>query len=136
MPLTNQNLPFMPYLQDHKLYARENRAAPTLTEKIVRKTILSERPLWYKFTRQKPLWPYIADFYCSKLKLVIEIDGDSHIGSEEYDRHRDYELQSILWITTIRYTNDKVMSNGNNIYEDIIKQIRIQEEKLGLSSGK
>ncbi len=136
MPLTNQNLPFMPYLQDHKLYARENRAAPTLTEKIVRKTILNERPLWHKFTRQKPLWAYIVDFYCSKLKFVIEIDGDSHIGSEEYDRNRDYELQSILWITTIRYTNDQVMSNGNKVYEDIIKQIRIQEEKLGLSCEK
>ncbi len=126
----------MPYLQDHKLYARENRHSPTLTEKIVWKSILADRPLGYKFTRQKPLGYYIADFYCSKLKIVIEIDGDSHTDNEEYDRHRDYELASVLWIKTIRYTNDQVMSNGNKVYEDIIKQIKMQEEKLGLSSEK
>lgn len=90
--------------------------------------MLKEKPLWYKFTRQKPLWPYIADFYCSKLKLVIEVDGESHIGNEEYDAMRDYDMRK-LWIKTIRYTNDQVLSNGNKIYDDICFEIKERENK-------
>jgi len=48
-------LPYIPYRIKHKTYARENRSRPTVTEKIVRKSMLSGRPLGYKFTRQKPL---------------------------------------------------------------------------------
>lgn len=36
----------------------------------------------YSFNRQKPLGNYIVDFYCRKLNLVIEIDGDSHFYAE------------------------------------------------------
>jgi very-short-patch-repair endonuclease len=36
------------------------------------------RDLPVKFTRQKPLGRYIADFYCASRLLVIELDGDSH----------------------------------------------------------
>jgi very-short-patch-repair endonuclease len=42
--------------------------------------------------RQKPLLDYIVDFYCHELSLVIEIDGDSHIGNELYDENRTREL--------------------------------------------
>lgn len=92
---------------------------------------MSERPLGYKFTRQKSIWPYIADFYCSKLLLVIEIDGDSH--NAEYDLYRDNYLED-LQIKTIRYTNDEVMSNSNKVAEDIKQEMRVREEELGYAS--
>jgi very-short-patch-repair endonuclease len=38
-----------------------------------------------KFRRQHGFGPYVVDFYCKKLGLVIELDGDTHIGKEEYD---------------------------------------------------
>lgn len=44
-------------------------------------TLLKYREMrGYQFMRQKPIGNYIVDFYCSKLKLVIEIDGESHEG--------------------------------------------------------
>lgn len=130
MTIINQDLPFMPYKQKHKIYARENRAEPTYTENIVWKSILQERPLGYKFTRQKPIWPYIADFYCSKLKLVIEIDGESHLENIEYDERRDSDMRK-LWIMTIRYTNDEVAWNGNKVFDDICVRIKERERELG-----
>ena len=39
----------------------------------------------YQFLRQKPIGNYIVDFFCSKLHLVIEIDGESHLGQEKAD---------------------------------------------------
>ena len=45
--------------------------------------------------RQKPIGNYIVDFYCSKLKLVIEIDGESHDGKFQYDAERQRFLESI-----------------------------------------
>jgi very-short-patch-repair endonuclease len=58
-----------------------------------------ERALWYwlrnrrldalKFRRQATLGNCIVDFLCPELKLVIEIDGESHVGRGEQDRSRD-----------------------------------------------
>jgi very-short-patch-repair endonuclease len=42
----------------------------------------------HKFHRQKPIGPYIVDFYCAELRLVIEIDGDSHAEQADYDTQR------------------------------------------------
>jgi len=77
----------------------------------------AERKLWYeflsylpeKFTRQKPLGSYIADFYCSGARLVIEIDGDSHFSaeSERRDSARTAALAG-LNVRVIRFTNLEV----------------------------
>jgi len=50
----------------------------------------AEKKLWYSYLRdfkfrvlrQKPINNFIVDFYCAKLKLVIEIDGDSHFTND------------------------------------------------------
>lgn len=80
-----------------------------------------EKQLWYKvlsrdqleglrFLRQKPLLDYIVDFYCPELRLVIELDGDSHVEQSEYDRIRTENLQK-YGITVVRYTNREVLEN-------------------------
>ena len=51
--------------------------------------------LGFKIRRQHPIWRFIADFYCTEAKLVIEIDGDSHTepDQEEYDSARTVWLE-------------------------------------------
>jgi very-short-patch-repair endonuclease len=63
-----------------------------------------------KFTRQKPLGHYIADFYCASQLLAIELDGDSHFtdSAESYDVRRTADLAS-RGITVLRFTNLEVM---------------------------
>jgi very-short-patch-repair endonuclease len=63
-----------------------------------------------KFRRQHPLSIYIADFYCHKLKLVIEIDGGYHQAKEQMildaERTASIEFQGLK---VIRFTNEEVL---------------------------
>jgi len=65
----------------HRLKKRQEPFAtiPPLLKKIFWNA-LRRMPFYksLKFNRQKPIEPYIVDFYCHRLRLVIEIDGDSH----------------------------------------------------------
>lgn len=63
----------------------------------------AERLFWYninnnqlgvKFRRQQPIGPYIVDFVCHSIKLVIELDGDQHAGNIEYDNRRTKFIES------------------------------------------
>lgn len=118
----------IPYDKSHIWYARSNRKAPTHGEQIVW-NMLKTRPLWYKFTRQKLLWPYIADFYCSKLLLIIEVDGISHEDKTNYDMSRDLYLGKMC-IKTIRYEDWFLKVNPDMVYEDILRQIAQRKEEV------
>lgn len=63
-----------------------------------------------RFKRQHPILYFIADFYCHKAKLIIEIDGGYHNVPEqyEYDKNRDAELDE-LGLKVIRFTNEQVL---------------------------
>src|SRR3989344_7155579 len=76
----------------------------------------------YKFRRQYSVGYYILDFYCPKLRLGIEVDGDSHFDSKamEYDQQRDDFLKGHN-IEIIRFTNKEVMENIEGVLEKIMK---------------
>ena len=61
-----------------KALSRELRKQGVLSEVLLWAHLNGRKMKGYQFTRQKPIGNYIVDFYCSKLKLVIEIDGESH----------------------------------------------------------
>jgi cyclase len=77
-----------------------------------------------KFRRQHPLGKYIADFYCHKLKLVIELDGNIHLKPEvkSYDQMREIEIKS-LGLTVIRFKNDEVIYNMEVVLSKIRKLV-------------
>ena len=74
----------------------------------------------YKFRRQHPISIYIADFYCHKLKLVIEIDGSIHDSEEAKlaDEKRQKYLEN-LNLTVIRFTNEQIRSEVENVIKII-----------------
>ncbi len=74
----------------------------------------------YKFRRQFSIDNFVVDFYCPKLKLVIEIDGDNHLNKDvvEYDKFRQEIIES-LSIKVIRFTNNEVYENLNKVVEEI-----------------
>lgn len=65
-----------------------------------------------RFKRQHPILYFIADFYCHKAKLIIEVDGGYHNIPEQYlyDTNRDSELEE-LGIKVIRFTNKQVLND-------------------------
>ncbi len=114
---------FLPYNKNLTLLARENRSNPTKAESKVWNEILRMRQFAsYKFLRQKPIANYIVDFYCSELRLVIEIDGESHAESVEYDAERTKTLEA-LGFSVLRYTNAEVMENIAGVYDDLSAKI-------------
>lgn len=77
------------------------------------------------------IWPYIADFYCSKLLLVIEIDWSSHFWREAYDERRTRYLEE-KWIKVIRYQNKDVYNSLDALYKDLINTVSRRKDDLGL----
>lgn len=63
------------------------------------------------FWRQTVLLGWIVDFWCPKLKLVVEIDGKTHKGREAYDKRRELVMEDELGAKTIRFTNKEVVTN-------------------------
>lgn len=82
--------------------------------------VLRNNQLGVKFRRQHGIGYYIADFYCPTLKLVLEVDGDSHftVAAQQNDQIRDQYFQS-LDIVVLRFTNQDVMQNLSGVHWQI-----------------
>ena len=125
-PLTRggrEGLGFLPYDPKLTALARANRKNPTPAEQKIWFEILRSRQFAaHKFLRQKPIDRFIVDFYCSALRWVIEIDGDSHADDLAYDIERTNILQGHNLIVT-RYTNHDVMHNISGVYDDMARRV-------------
>jgi very-short-patch-repair endonuclease len=110
---------FIPYRRDLKRRSQGLRRDPTPAERKLWFEFLRDLP--EKFTRQKPLGHYIADFYCSSYRLVIEIDGDSHFDDrgQAYDARRTAALEA-EGIRVLRVTNLEVREE----FEGVCQRIR------------
>ncbi|MDX1585906.1 MAG: endonuclease domain-containing protein [Balneolaceae bacterium] len=98
----------------------------------------SERRLWsalrgrqvlnHKFRRQHGIGNYIVDFYCPTLKLVIEVDGESHFTKKgiRHDRKRDKYLND-LGITICRFNNLQIHENLEGVLAEIIRIIESKQ---------
>ena len=110
-----------------------NKELTSLAKNLRRNMTPQERDLWYqylrphpfKFTRQKVLGKYIADFYCASAKLVIELDGSQHYDEKgmEADRERTQFLMQ-YGIRVLRIPNNAVSQNLRGVcdYIDAILQ--------------
>jgi very-short-patch-repair endonuclease len=97
-----------------KQRSRELRKNGTLAEVLLWNQLKRRRMLGFSFLRQKPVYKYIVDFYCPKLKLVIEIDGDSHLNKFERDQTRQKRLED-LGLTVLRFHDRDVKRDMANV---------------------
>jgi len=91
---------------------------------------IPERILWgylrgrglggLKFRRQVPLEGYVADFYCPAARLIVELDGESHVGRADYDEHRTRIIQS-AGCRVIRISNDDLLEHPQAVAEAILQ---------------
>ena len=117
---------FIPY--DTKLIsrARELRKSETEAERKFWQQILKSNQLKkFKFTRQKPIGNFIADFYCAKFKLAIEIDGELH----DFQKIRDKERDNFLWqkfqVKVLRFKNDEILRDTQKILDKLAEILKI-----------
>ena len=104
------------------------RSNMTFSEKIVW-MYLRKRKMKERFLRQYSVDNYIIDFYCPKLKIAIEIDGDVHEQEEQkkHDIIRQEYLER-LGIKFLRLKNDELFDNPNKAFERI--ENKVKEELL------
>jgi very-short-patch-repair endonuclease len=104
-----------------KFIARELRKNQTAEEKIFWKYVRNRRFHNLKFLRQYPIICshdgrgkiFVADFYCAKLKLIIEIDGKIHDYQKDFDKLREKVIR-LYGFKIIRFTNEEIR---NKIHE-------------------
>lgn len=104
------------------------------TARSLRKNMTKEeRHLWYDYLkllpitvhRQKPIGPYVVDFYIAKAKLVIELDGSQHFetAGQEKDAKRDAYLRE-QGIRVLRIPNNAINQSFRGVCEYLDEQVR------------
>jgi len=97
--------------------ARRLRREMTDAERRLWQALRAHRFREIGFRRQAPLGPYIADFVCHALKLVIEVDGGQHSGSES-DAARD-DWMAREGYRVLRFWNNDVLGNLEGVLDQI-----------------
>jgi very-short-patch-repair endonuclease len=103
--------------------AREMRHPQTPAEATLWR-VLRNRHTGFKFRRQHPIERFIIDFYCAEAKLLIKIDGESHLQpiQAEYNQVRSEYLEK-LGYKVIRFTNDEVRYNIDVVVGEILQTV-------------
>jgi very-short-patch-repair endonuclease len=104
-------------MQDSKR-ARELRRQLTAAERLLWAQLRNRRPGGYKFRRQYPIGPYVADFICFEARLVVEVDGETHDLTEERDARRDAWFAA-QGFRVLRIRNEEVRANLSGVVATI-----------------
>jgi very-short-patch-repair endonuclease len=99
--------------------AKKLRQNLTYAEKIFWNCLRAKRSRGLKFRRQQVIAGFIVDFYCAKLRTVIEIDGGIHKQQTDYDRHRDKVLED-RGLRVLRFSNEEVVRNIELVIQRIV----------------
>jgi len=98
--------------------ARNLRESMTNAEIMLWERLRNNQLLGLRFKAQHPVDCFIADFYCHKAKLVIEVDGTIHDKKVKYDRDRTEHFNS-LGITVLRFKNEEIEKDVCQVIETI-----------------
>ncbi len=112
---------------------KHNKQLVPLAKQLRKEMTKEERHLWYdflrgypiRFSRQKVLGKYIADFYSAKAKLVIELDGSQHYKND--NMQKDTERTDFLkkyGLTVIRIPNNEINENFQGVCEYIDSAVK------------
>ncbi|MBK0404081.1 endonuclease domain-containing protein [Adhaeribacter sp. BT258] len=121
--------PIIPYRKDLRTKAKELRNNSTLSEILLWNEIKNRQIDGFQFHRQVPMLDFIVDFYSHELKLVIEIDGDSHNDKVEYDDSRQQKLEA-YGVRFLRFDDLEVKRNMRWVLNEIWEQVQGLKKSL------
>ena len=115
-----------------KVVCRDLRKNETEAEKILWEEIRNRNFRGKKFYRQQPIFHdvtgretfFVADFYCFTEKLIIELDGKYHQYRLKEDKHRT-DILNLLGLRVMRFKNEEVMTNLNDVLLKIEKSLSL-----------
>ena len=125
------------------MQSKHNKQLVPLAKQLRKEMTKEERHLWYdflrtypvRFSRQKVLGKYIADFYSAEAKLVIELDGSQHY--EDGDAKKDAQRTEFLQrygLTVIRIPNNEVSKNFRGVCEHIDAMVKTIPQSASLTA--
>jgi very-short-patch-repair endonuclease len=102
--------------------ARRMRFQPTRSEESLWRR-LSGSKTGFAFRRQLVIGRHIVDFACTKVRLVVEVDGESHAQRGRHDAHRDRVLAELGW-SVLRVADHDVFEDLDAVVERIVTAAR------------
>ncbi|OKH20429.1 endonuclease [Hydrococcus rivularis NIES-593] len=118
----------MTKFNNDNFYLPYNRNLVERAKQLRKNMTAAEKKLWYGYLRtfklrvlrQRPIDHFIVDFYCPSLKLVIEIDGESHFtnDAQKYDAARTQKLEE-YGLQVVRFTNQQVLREFEIVCENL-----------------
>ncbi len=100
--------------------AKQMRRAMTPAERLLWSHLRNDQLDGLRFRRQQPVGPYVADFMCPKIKLIVEVDGDVHATAEQLEKDRvrtEYLVGHGLYV--MRFNNREVLSDVEECVEEV-----------------
>jgi len=104
-------------------FAKEMRKAPTRPEKALWEKLRRNQVHGLRFRRQHPIGPYIVDFVCYDIRLIIELDGAGHDQKVEYDIRRKTWLESQGFVV-LRIGSDYRFTDPDEVFPFIEETCR------------
>ena len=103
------------------VFAKSMRHTATDAESLMWQLLRAKRFMNLKFLLQHVIAPYIVDFYCHELGLVLELDGSQHNKEDgrAYDAERTKFLEA-LGLKVVRYWNHDVLRRADVVLEDLL----------------
>jgi very-short-patch-repair endonuclease len=124
--------------------ARYLRGHPTEAERRLW-TVLRRRQLGFRFRRQVPIRPFVADFVCLSERLIIEVDGGQHAARTASDQARTRWLEA-QGLRVLRFWNSDVLENTTGVVQVIFQALgaplphpspaRGEGTKIGIEPGR
>jgi len=125
-PISQEFLPYRPHLTSVARMLRKNM---TKSEILLWQEIKNKRVLGYDFHRQRPIDEFIVDFFCPRLSLAVEIDGDSHEGKLDRDSKRQQEIEQ-YGVHFLRFDDEEVKENLDGVLDAIRDWIEMKQKML------
>ena len=107
------------------------RSDETEAEKLLWQRLNKNQLCGVRFKRQHPISDYVADFYCHKAKLVIEVDEKYHNNSKQRTSDEDRSrIMNELGLYVLRFSDDEIFKNIDSVIEVIEKYLLLKNEQV------
>jgi len=126
--MSDTYMPFRPTERKSRPFAKDLRRSMTHAEVLLWQALRRDAMKGLRFRRQHPIGPYVADFACVPVKVVVEVDGVTH-GSDAqvtHDRWRTAYLERLGW-KVIRFSNW-------DVYDDLVGVVEAVWRAVGVGS--
>jgi very-short-patch-repair endonuclease len=109
--------------KDMTARARSLRANMTDAELRLWRALRRDQLNGFSFRKQHPIGPYTVDFYCSRLRLAVEVDGGQHAEQRKHADDRRTQWLAEKGVTVVRYWNNDVLSNLEGVLSDLVAHV-------------